>query len=47
MKFGLISQAVLEKKIFENGGRRMDGLRRTDDGPWLYCKLTNEPLQVS
>ena len=32
----LIGQAVLEK-IFEN-----DGLR-TDDGPWLYYKLTNEP----
>ena len=29
--------AVLEKKIFENGGRRMD------EGPWLYYKLTNEP----
>ena len=27
---------VLEKKIFENGGR-------SDDGPWLYYKLTNEP----
>ena len=38
----LIGQAVLEKKIFENGGRRTDG-RRTDDGPWLYYKLTNEP----
>ena len=33
----LIGQAVLEKKIFENGGRR------TDDGPWLYYTLTNEP----
>ena len=33
----LIGQAVLEKKIFENGGRQ------TDDGPWLYYKLTNEP----
>ena len=33
----LIGPAVLEKKIFENGGRR------TDDGPWLYYKLTNEP----
>ena len=33
----LIGQAVLEKKTFENGGRR------TDDGPWLYYKLTNEP----
>ena len=30
-----IGQAVLEK-IFENGGR-------TDNGPWLYYKLTNEP----
>ena len=33
--------------MFENGGR-MDGQRttngqRTDDGPWLYYKLTNEP----
>ena len=36
----LIGPAVLEK-IFENGGRRTtDG--RTDDGPWLYYKLTNE-----
>ena len=26
--------AVLEKKIFENGGQRRDGW--TDDGPWLY-----------
>ena len=32
----LIGRAVLEKKIFENGGR-------TDDGAWLYYKLTNEP----
>ena len=42
--FALIGQAVLEKKIFENGGRRMtDTGRRTDDGPWLYYKLTNDP----
>ena len=33
----LIGQAVLEKKIFENGGRRRD------DGPRLYYALTNEP----
>ena len=33
----LIDQAVLEKKIFENGGRW------TDDGSWLYFKLSNEP----
>ena len=33
----LIVQVVLEKKIFENGGQR------TDDRPWLYYKLTNEP----
>ena len=35
----LIGQAVLEKKIFENGAQR----------PWLYYKLTNEPkgAQVS
>ena len=32
----LIGQVVLEKKIFENGGRRTDGRR-------LYYKLTNEP----
>ena len=31
-----IGPAVLEKKIFENGGRM-------DDGPWLYYELTNEP----
>ena len=34
----LIGQAVLEKKVFENGGRRT-----VDDGPWLYYRLTNEP----
>ena len=34
-KLALTGPAVLEK-IFENGGR-------TDDGPWLYYKLTNEP----
>ena len=32
----LIGPTVLEKKIFENGGRM-------DDRPWLYYKLTNEP----
>ena len=32
----LIGPAVLEKKIFENGGR-------TDDRACLYYKLTNEP----
>ena len=35
--FRRIGQAVLEKKIFENGGRWTDGR------PWLYYKLTNEP----
>ena len=34
----LIGPAVLEKKIFENDGRRP-----TDDRPWLYYKHTNEP----
>ena len=38
----LIGPVVLEKKIFENGGRTVDG-QRTDDGPWLNYKLTNEP----
>ena len=33
----LIGPAVLEMKIFESDGRR-----RTDDGPWLYNKLTSE-----
>ena len=33
----LIGPVVLGKKIFENGGRR------TDNEPWLYYKLTNEP----
>ena len=33
----LIGPVILEKKIFENGGRTTDG------GPWLYYKLTNEP----
>ena len=36
----LIGQVVLEKTIFENGGR-MD--RRMDNRLWLYYKLTNEP----
>ena len=42
MKFGC--QAVSEEKIFEivNDGRR------TDDGAWVYYKLTCEPsAQVS
>ena len=39
--FALIGPVVLEKKIFENGGRMDNG--RTNDGPWLYYKLTNEP----
>ena len=42
MKFGIDRPSGLEK-IFENGGRRTDGRRRTDDGPWLKCKVTNEP----
>ena len=37
MNLALTGQVVLKKKIFANGGRR------TDDGPWLYYKLTNEP----
>ena len=37
MNLALIGQAVMEKKISENGGRT------TDEGPWLYYKLTNEP----
>ena len=46
----LIGPAVLEKKIFENGGqttdnghRTTDTGQRTDDRPWLYYKLINEP----
>ena len=36
--FGHVTKTpILEEKIFENCGRR------TDDGPWLYYKLTNEP----
>ena len=30
MKFGLIGPAVLEKKIFENGGRQTDDGQMTD-----------------
>ena len=48
IKFGLIGQAVSEKKKFEivNDGQT-DG-RRTDAGPWVSYKLTYEPLaQVS
>ena len=37
-----IGPAVLEKKIFENGGRTDNG-RRTDGGACLNYKLTNEP----
>ena len=44
----MIGQAVSEKKIFENGGRRTTDGRtdgrtddgRTDDGAWVYYKLT-------
>ena len=39
----MIGQAVSEKEIFENGGRRTDGRTtdgRTDDGAWVYYKLT-------
>ena len=38
----LIGPTVLEKKIFENDGWTTDR-QRTDGGPWLYYKLTNEP----
>ena len=46
-----IGPAVLEKKIFENGGRTdgrrtttdANGRQRTDDGACLYYKLTTEP----
>ena len=53
IKFGFDGQAVSEKKMFEYYGRRTDDRRRrrrttTDAGPWVYYKLTNEPLaQVS
>ena len=43
MKSGFDYPAVLEKKIFENGGRTTENGQRTDDGPCLYYKLTNEP----
>ena len=36
-----LGPAVLEK-IFKNG-RRTDNGQWTDDVPWLYYKLTNEP----
>ena len=39
----LIGAAVLEEKIFENGGRTTDNGQRTDDGACLYYNLTNEP----
>ena len=35
--------AVLEKKIFENGGQTDDKGQRTDDRVSLYYKLTSEP----
>ena len=38
-----VGPAVLEKKIFENGGRTDDnGRQRTTDGACQYYKLTNE-----
>ena len=45
MNLALIGPAVLEKKIFENGGRTTtdDNGQRTDDGACLYYKLTNGP----
>ena len=36
MKFGFDRLSGFGEGIF-------DGRRRTDDGPWLYYKLTNEP----
>ena len=40
----LIGQAVSEKKIFENGGRRTDG--RTDDGRTLdHGHLISSPCE--
>ena len=33
---------ALEKKIFENSGRR----RRTDDGPWLYYTKGSGELKI-
>ena len=39
-----IGPAVLEKKIFENGGRTDNGRQQTDDRASLYYKLTNEPI---
>ena len=37
-----IGPGVLEKKIFENGGRMDNGWQQTDDGACLFYKLTNE-----
>ena len=42
MKFGFDWPSSFEKKIFENVVLTTDG-QQTDDGPWLYYKLTNEP----
>ena len=39
----MIGPAVLEKKIFENGGRTDNGRQQTNDGACIYYKLTNEP----
>ena len=42
----LIGQAVSEKKIFENGGRRTDG-RRTTDGQWTDGRTTEHGYTIS
>ena len=47
MKFGFDwSSGFGEEDIIENGGRTDNGQttdrQLTDDGPWLYYKLTNE-----
>ena len=41
----LIDQAVSEKKIFENGGRRTDDVRRTNDGRRLDGYTISPPCE--
>ena len=47
MKFGFDWPSGFRGEEIVNDGRRNDG-RRTDDGAWVYYKLTCEPsAQVS
>ena len=47
MEFGLIGQAVLEKKVFENGGRWIDNDRQTTDHGYTISSPMSLKAQMS